>query len=299
MEENLSDERKTSATSRKEGSPYRFSEFSLVAGILCFIVVNLIYAENKVDFETSGESTFFPDVTLLLLVLGATFMIVSVASFLSVESKRTTTIDSQLKVKWSVGAIIAETLSDKKFLIAGVSAVYGFIFAFLDGVLIYQPNVDFTVAYGFSAPASVVENCCGPPGYIPAGLVYFPAQHLGIQLIPASLMIMVLISVLVGLNVALLIASVEKSRMGKSVSGVKSSPVFGGAFGAVLGVFAGCPTCAAVFFLSMIAGSGATAFSIAISEFQPVIILVSIPLLVASILWQARSIGKILQGCPA
>ena len=171
----------------------------------------------------------------------------------------------------------------------------------MDAILIYQPTVDFPSAYGVANPSAFVETCCGPPGYIPVGLVYFPAQHFGIQLIPISVLIMVLVSLLVGVNVSLIVVSVRKTRSLKQESKVspqfRKSSLMGGALGAAFGLFAGCPTCAAVFFLSMIAGSGATAFSLVISQYQPVIIVLSIPLLLGSIFWQAKSIRTILLGC--
>ena len=260
----------------------------------------MIYAENKSDFQTSSASPYYPQFTFVLLVFGAVFVLVSAFSFLSTEAKRSPAIDSNSRVTEGIGAIIAKTIFQSRKLIALVSVVYAIIFAFLDGILIYQPTVNFTLSYGVSSPSIVIENCCGPPGYVPVGLAYFPAQHVGVQLIPISILIMILVSLLVGINVALLITSVEKSRpikLQKSSAHGGKSPILSGVIGAVFGVFAGCPTCAAAFFLSMIAGSGATVFSLAISEFQPVIILVSIPLLIASILWQARSIRTILLGC--
>lgn len=293
-------DRQSSTTKKKYLLKYLLAESFFLGAILSFTGMNLIYAANKIDFESSSGTAFYPDVALILLVIGAIFLASSLLSFFSIESQRPLERDAQFRLLKSAGSIIAESISQNKLIVAATAAVYATIFALLDGILIYQPSVNFLTAYGVSNPAIVIENCCGPPGYIPVELIYFPSQHFGIQLIPISVMIMLLISLLVGVNVALLVVSVKKSRFSTTQKldvGVKTSPVFGGAFGSILGVFAGCPTCAAAFFLSMIAGSGATAFSIAISEFQPVIILLSVPLLFGSIWWQARAIGKILVGC--
>jgi hypothetical protein len=295
--------KENSVSLEKSRPRYLVSEVSLLIALFFFTGLNILYAENKSDFQTSTGSAFYPDLTLLLLILGAAFLTLSSFSFLLVETKRPTQIDARSRVSKTTGAIIADSIFQNKRVITVVAIVYGGIFAFLDGILIYQPSVDFASAYGFSSPAVVVENCCGPPGFIPAGLAYLPAQHFGIQIIPISIVIMILVSLLVGMNVALLITSVKKSRevnQPQKANGpflANGRSFLGGAFGAVIGVFAGCPTCAAAFFLSMIAGSGATAFSLAISEFQPVIVLVSIPVLLGSILWQSRSIGKMFSGC--
>ncbi len=301
MDRNLSSDKKNAGF--KEGRPsYLRSEISILLALLFFTGANLLYAENQSDFQISTASPFYPEVTLGMLLCGVLFVSISIVSFLLTERRRPLTVDASSRVGKSVGAIIADTIFQNKRVIVLVALIYGTIFAFLDGILIYQPTVNFASAYGVVAPAAFVETCCGPVGYIPVGLLYLPAQHFGIQLIPITILIMIVVSALVAINVALLFVSVKKTRpmkqqKGKNPLGAGRSSFLSGAVGAAFGVFAGCPTCAAAFFLSMIAGSGATAFSLAISQFQPVIILFSIPLLFASILWQARSIRIILLGC--
>jgi hypothetical protein len=281
---------------------YLGAKLSVVTSLPLFIALNVIYAENKSAFLTSNSSPFYPDLSLILLSAGSILILYGVLSFLRAERKRPMYADGKSRVGWSIGRIISDAFFQHAGVIALAGIVYGVFFAFVDGILIYQPTVDFHSAYGFASPGALVETCCGPPGYIPVGLVYFPAQHFGVQLIPISVVIMMLVSFLVGVNVSLIVMSVRKSKSLKQES-TNDSPQFrkssfmGGALGAAFGLFAGCPTCAAVFFLSMIAGSGATAFSLVISEYQPVIIALSIPLLLASIIWQARSIRTILHGC--
>jgi hypothetical protein len=301
LEKNLSSRQNRSKLG--EFRPHHFvTEFSFLIALLFFTSVNMLFAENKSDFQTSG-SPFFPDLTLIMMISGSSFLILGVFSYLSIQRKKPPVMDSKSRITKSLGTTVAETIFQNGRIITVAAIVYGAIFAFLDGILIYQPSVNFAAAYGITSPAFVVEDCCGPPGYVPAGLAYFPAEHFGVQLIPASILIMLLVSILVGVNVAFLVTSIRSSqpmrdmqRSGNSAS-LNRTSFLGGAVGATFGVFAGCPTCAAAFFLSMIAGSGATAFSLTISEFQPVIILVSIPLLFGSILWQAKSLRKILAGC--
>jgi hypothetical protein len=281
---------------------HSLSGILLLVALVFFTCMNIIYAQNKAEFQTSTGSYFYPDVSLALLLLGTVFLAISAVNFLLIESRRPLSIDSSSRLVRSLGAIIADTIFQSKRIIALVAIIYAVIFAFLDGILIYQPSVDFASSYGISTPSAILESCCGPPGYVPVGLVYFPAEHFGIQLIPISILIMLLISVLVGVNVAFLMGSIEKSKpmkLQKASATIRfgKSSFVGGALGATFGVFAGCPTCAAIFFISMIAGSGATAFSLAISEYQPEIILLSIPLLLTSIWWQARSIRSFLLGC--
>ncbi len=303
MGSSLSDGKQKSAEKMEFHPNYFATVFFLFLSLLCFTAMNIIYAENTTDFQTSNGSLFYVDCTLALLIVGSLFLVASVVSFLSIQKRKPTTLDSQSRVVKNLGTIIAETIFQNGKIIAAAASVYGVIFALLDGILIFQPSVNFATYYGVSSPSFIIENCCGPAGYIPVGLGYLPAEHLGLQLIPASVLILVLVSSLVGINVAFLNSAFRSSQQlrniqtsGGSTPLVKTS-FLSGALGATFGVFAGCPTCAAAFFLSMIAGSGATAFSITVSEFQPEIVLVSIPLLIGSIFWQASSVRKIFLGC--
>lgn len=303
LDERERDERKKIGWLFRGRSLYFFSEVSLLLALILFTGMNLVYSENRADFQTSDSSIVYPDFTLILLILGSALICTSVISFLRVEAKKPANVDPGSRMSKGIGGIVAETIFKNRRIISIVAIGYGLIFAFLDGILIYQPTVDFAYTYGVLRTTSVVENCCGPPGYVPVGLVYFPAQHFGILLIPISVLTMILVSILVGVNFVMLVTSIEKSRyvrVGKEgvPFRVGNGSLLGGTVGAAFGVFTGCPTCAAAFFLSMIAGSGATAFSLTISKFQPVIVLLSIPLLIASILWQARSIRTFLLGCP-
>lgn len=299
----LPDEKNKTGEPRRNQSPYLLSEISILFALIFFIGMNVVYAENRVDFQTSGSSPVYPDLTLSLLILGSALICISVISFLRVEAKKPVSIDPDSRVRKGIGGIVADAIFQNRRILSMIVLLYGAVFAFLDGMLIYQPTVNFAYTYGVTGTTTVVENCCGPPGYVPVVLVYFPAQHFGIQLIPLSILTMILVSLLVGINVVMLISSIEKSsslkaRKVSSSFGTGKRSFLGGAVGAAFGVFAGCPTCAAAFFLSTLAGSGATAFSLTVSKFQPVIIMLSIPLLIASILWQARSIRTFLLGCP-
>jgi len=298
LSENISNEQ---TQLRKVSWNFLGAKLSLLLALLSFIALNAIYAENKSAFLTSDSSSFYPDLSLILLSAGSILILYGALSFRQAEGRRPMSVDTNSRIDWSLGRIISDAVFQQGRIIAISATIYGIFFAFVDAILIYQPAVDFASAYGFASPAAVVEYCCGPPGYIPVGLVYFPAQHIGIQLIPISVLIMMLVSLLVGVNVSLIVASVRKTRSLKVESTgspqFRKSSFMGGALGAAFGLFAGCPTCAAVFFLSMIAGSGATSVSLVISRYQPVIIALSIPLLLVSIIWQAKSIRTIMLGC--
>ena len=199
------------------------------------------------------------------------------------------------RVRRTASNAIAEAFFKNRKMMIFSTLVYAFFFAIIDAIIVYQPTVDFAKAYGVAGiESSLVVSCCGPPGYVPVGLVYFPSWHLGLELIPTSILLMLLISVLVALNISLIYSAISASRA-NSVAKTKGS--LGGVFGAAIGLFAGCPTCAAAFFLSMIAGSGATVFSIYISQYQALIATLTVPILLISIYSQARSVSIIIRGC--
>ena len=210
----------------------------------------------------------------------------------------------------AISKVVSEAFFGQYRVVLVVSLLYAVFFAVIDAVLIYQPNVDFLSAYNVSGITLRVLTCCGGPADVPVFLVYFPAQHMGIQLIPLSVLLMILVSMLVGLNVSLLFTATRLSRgssafltsgsslrRGKARVGRKRRTSLGGIAGAIFGLFSGCPTCAAAFFVSMVAGSGATAVSSLLSQYQPAIVGLTIPLLLGSIYWQAKSVRILMQGC--
>lgn len=68
--------------------------------------------------------------------------------------------------------------------------------------------------------------------------------------------------------------------------------------GAIVGLFTGCPTCAGVFFAYVLGGSGAVSFAALLAYYQPVFILLSIPVLLVTPYLVSRSLAKVFrEGC--
>jgi hypothetical protein len=284
-------------------------ELVLILVILALLTTaNLIYAFERSSFFTDGSPVVYILATLILIVSAAGLSVTAAISFMKAERSSQPIAGDDSKVKLPLGRVISESFLGGWKVVLASGAAYAIFFAFLEGILIYQPKVNF-FQYLSTHVSGSIEWCCGPAGFIPVGLVYFPAQHFGLELIPASIILMILISSLVGLNVSLLFSALKATgKLGQaslkapgaenvSIPNTPTSRFATGAVGAAFGLFAGCPTCAASFFLSMIAGSGATVFSATISIYQPLILALTIPLLVASILLQAKSISRYLQGC--
>jgi hypothetical protein len=66
---------------------------------------------------------------------------------------------------------------------------------------------------------------------------------------------------------------------------------FGG-IGAFIGLFTSCPTCAGLAIISMLGGTGTLSASFFLGPLQIVLIVVSIPILVAAPLVSARSLNN-------
>ena len=277
---------------------YTFTKVSFVLGIVLLTAIDFFYALNRSEFYNLGAPPTYSYVSLLIFVLAIVSIGISVFSFLRIQQRIPPVADASKILHWSSVRIISDAVFQQKRLFVSATAIYAVIFALLDGILVYQPNVNFAIDYAVTGPTTRVITCCGTPAYVPVGLLYLPAQHVGVELFPLSFSLMLIVSLLVGLNVSLLFRAFSVSRTG--VDKTKTSEgrgVAGSVLGAGFGLFAGCPTCAAAFFLSMIAGTGATAFSTLIAEYQPLIVALTLPLLFFSIFWQARNIGTILQGC--
>ena len=276
---------------------YAVPKIAFVAGAALVTAGDRFYLKNINQFYGYAAPQIYSLVSLLFVVLAAISFAVAMISYLQVESRILPTVMKGSNVMhWRIGRIIADAFFGEKKIVVLAALLYALLFAFLDGILIYQPGVDFSAAYAVNGPTWRVVTCCGSPGNVPVGLLYLPTQHIGLQLIPLSILIMILVSALVRLNLSLLYRAFTGLRSEKlNVDGKRG--ITSGVFGVVFGLFTGCPTCAAAFFLSTIAGTGSTVFSAAIAKYQPLIVTLTIPMLLASAYWQAKSIRTLLQGC--
>jgi hypothetical protein len=266
---------------------------TFVLGVVLFSLDNFFYAVYRPEFSIGYHEADFALFPLLIIIAAAISLAASGFSYLRTRHK-VQVIGSDTVIQWSLGKIVSDAFFERRRLMLSATMVYAIFFAFIDAILVYQPNVNFATAYAVSGPTWRVALCCGLPGYVPIGLFYLPSIHFGLELIPLSLMLMILVSTLVGLNVTLLYESYSLSRSRPMSPG---RGFFGSIIGAMMGLFVGCPTCAATFLLSMIAGTGSLAFAGLVSAYQPLIAAITIPLLLFSILWQANSIRTMLRGC--
>lgn len=149
--------------------------------------------------------------------------------------------------------------------------VYGIFFSLISGTLVYQPEVNFAIHYGATIPSGFIAPCCDAPGYMPKIIVYL-TEHVGLQIIPINLVLQIIVSYLVGLNMAIAVNAYTISKKGRGLSTI----------GAATGLFIACPTCAGTFLSIFIGTASGIALSIALAQLQTVFIAISIPILLVT-----------------
>ena len=164
--------------------------------------------------------------------------------------------------------------------------LYGIFFSLTSGILVYQPEVIFSYHYGVDVPSAHITACCGEPGYMPKLIVYM-TEHWGLQIVPINLVLQVVVSYLVGLNVALAVNAISISKKTGGLSGV----------GATTGLFIACPTCVGSFISLFVSASSAVAFTLAITQLQTIFILITIPVLLATPFIMGRKIKSSKDKC--
>lgn len=186
-------------------------------------------------------------------------------------------------------AVIGSALSDKGLARVAVAAalLYGLLYAFASSVVVYQPSVDFAAAYGAAGTVSwSAIPCCGTVGTLPDAVMYLSPDHLAVQLVPLSVLLLFIVPPLVGLNLSIALFSVRRT-----VAKVTGRWML--ACGAAVGLFTACPTCAGFFLAESVGGLGAATLAVALAPYQAVFIGVSIPLLVLMPFFFARRVLRV------
>jgi hypothetical protein len=189
---------------------------------------------------------------------------------------------------WLVPYVLSIGKYRRYFVVSAL--LYGAFYAVITSMIVYQPSVDFAQAYGAPVPSAQVTPVPTAPFLTPVVTVYV-VNHLGLLLVPLTVLLLVATSVLVGLNSAL-----AGFAFGSRVKGAGKGWL--GGVGAVVGLFTGCPTCAGLFFANFLGGAGAVSFAALLGYYQPVFILLSIPVLIAAPYLTSRSLSRVFrEGC--
>lgn len=263
------------------------SHFALIlVGFLAIAVSFLAYAKNSSIIIT-------PAAMPALQRLAVATYVVLLVSFVAIGWGLYKMYRAKITVSDStISSIIANAINNKRsrrvFLISAIG--YGVFFAFTSGIIIYKPDINAT-DYGFPKPPHIeISPCCDLPGYMPMIFAFF-TEHVGLQIIPLNLLLLVAVSFLVGLNFAISSTVFSIAKSGGKL----------GAFGAITGLFVGCPTCAGTAFMMLFGfGAGATTFTLFLTSFeaqvQTIFIAISIPILLATPIIMAKRIQKSQNG---
>ena len=184
--------------------------------------------------------------------------------------------------------VIAKTTMNSKsrkiFLVTFIA--YGMFFSLTSGLIVYQPDVIFSHHYDAVVPSAHMNACCGEPGYMPTIIVYI-TEHIGLQIIPINLVLVVVVSYLVGLNTALAIKAISITKRSGGLTSI----------GATTGLFIACPTCVSTFFAIFIGSSSAVAFTVILTQLQTLFVGITIPILLLTPILIAKKMQKKDDGC--
>ena len=180
-------------------------------------------------------------------------------------------------------SIIAKTIMDAKsrkiFIVTFIA--YGMFFSLTAGLIVYQPDVIFSYHYDAIIPSVHMNTCCGEPGYMPT-IIVFMTEHIGLQVIPINLVLVVIVSYLVGLNTALAVKAISITKKSGGLTGV----------GAATGLFIACPTCVSTFFAIFIGSASAITFTVILTQLQTLFVGITIPILLLTPMIIAKKIQK-------
>jgi len=271
----------------KQKTPSRSHLALILVGFLAIAISFLAYAKNSNLIITPAAMPALQNLAVATyLVLFSSFASIGWGLYKMYKIKISST-DS------TISSIIANAIHNKRskqiFIISAIG--YGLFFAFTSGTIIYKPDINAT-DYGFPQPPHIeLSPCCDLPGYMPMIFAFF-TEHIGLQIIPLNLLLLVMVSFLVGLNFALSSAVFSIAKSGGKL----------GAFGAVTGLFVGCPTCAGTVFTMLFGfGAGATTFTLFLTSFeaqiQTIFIAISIPILFVTPIIMAKKIKSQNESC--
>lgn len=266
----------------------------MVAGVLVALVATLAYG-----FELATLAVPTPQAASSMVPVAEAFFVILVLSVAVVLfglwralHHRMDVIRSRGVALISPGWIAPYVLSIRRYRRCFVlsAGLYGLFYSVITSMLVYQPTVDFAQAYGAPIPSVQVTPVQAAPLFTPVVTVYL-ANHLGLLLIPLTMILLATTAVLVGLNFALSAFAFDSRVKGAGRGWM-------GGIGAVVGLFTGCPTCAGLFFANFLGGTGAVSFAALLGYYQPAFILLGIPVLLVAPYLTSRGLAKVFrEGC--
>ncbi len=254
----------------------------IISGFIIIAILFLIYTRIT-SLELTPEAVTIVDrlATIFYIILTMSFIAISFGLY-KYHAQKVREDDGGML------SIIATTTFNKKsrkiFVITFIG--YGIFFSLTSGMLVYQPEVEFSYHYNAVIPSAHITPCCGEPGYMPQIIVYL-TEHVGLQIVPINLVLQIIVSYLVGLNTSLAVNAFTFFKKGSGISSI----------GATTGLFIACPTCVGAFSSIFIGSASAVAFTVAITQMQTLFILITIPILLTTPFILARKLKNQNNSC--
>ncbi|MCH8022563.1 MAG: hypothetical protein IH932_02305 [Thaumarchaeota archaeon] len=264
---------------------------SIFGGILILLSTTLYYfAQSRISFITIRKVAQFETLAyydLAILFIGILLVLIGLSRYLSEAGVKVRAFELvPIRSRWIVPYILSTKKYGRLFVISSI--IYGLFYSFITSLIVYQPNITFSTEYLVSVPSALVIPFYGAPGQIPVLVVYI-TEHLGLLLIPLSVILLVTVSLLVGLNISM--AAFAYANRPKNYGGQ-----WLGGFGGIVGLFTGCPTCAGLFLANIVGGAGAASVSTLLASSQSFFIGISIPILIITPILISKSLAKVFEG---
>jgi len=268
--------------------------FATIIGLSSLLVGTAIYSYEQqfMTFVTPERAAYFLQLAEFYLLILTLTVGIAILDLRRILYRRIRVLRDEGFAKLTPGWLVPYVLASKRYrrYFVVTAVFYGLFYAIITSMIVYQPTIDFRQYYGAAVPSAIVTPCCGAPLFAPVVTVYL-VNHLGLLLIPLTLLLLLSISTLVGLNSALAVFAFDNRAK-------SSGKVWLGGVGAIVGLFTGCPTCAGLFFANVLGGAGAVSFATLLAYYQPVFILLGVPVLVGTLYLTSRSLSKVFRdGC--
>ena len=248
--------------------------------IIGFVVIGIIFTlySNINDFSITPESTQ----AIERLAVG--FYVVLLMSFGAIgygiyRYHYRKSAENNNDILTIIAKITLNSKSRKIFAITFIA--YGVFFSLTAGLIVYQPDVIFSHHYDAIVPSAHMNVCCGEPGYMPTIIVYI-TEHVGLQIIPINLVLVIIVSYLVGLNTSLAVKAISITKKSGGLTSI----------GATTGLFVACPTCVGTFFALFVGSSSAITFTVILTQLQTLFVGITIPILLLTPIIIAKQMQK-------
>ena len=253
--------------------------------IIGFVVIGIIFAlySNIDDFSITTDSIQ----SIERLAVG--FYVVLLMSFGAIgygiyRYHHRKSVENTNSILTIIAKVTLNSKSRKIFV--ATFMIYGIFFSLTAGLIVYQPDVTFSHHYDAVIPSAHMNVCCGEPGYMPTIIVYL-TEHVGLQIIPINMVLVIIVTYLVGLNTALAVKAISITKKSGGLTSI----------GAITGLFVACPTCVSTFFALFIGSAGAVTFTIILTQLQTLFVGITIPILLLTPILIAKKMQEKDDNC--